>query len=321
MIETMAVGSDNALPGSTDHRFRKKLIVLAAVTVAITLGIVVFYFMYVGVPPASVACADTSTGNWAGWGTLGDFFGGTLNPVLGLLGFLALLYTIHVQQRELKLATEQVMRSDTALQEQKESVQEQNFQQAFFLTLQLHVAAVRDMETHRSAEATPARGHACFRLIYERFIEKYRDTPDMRPEDSDAQVQTGKHRETKDLAAARKAYETCYQEFQFELSYYFERIAAMLFVLGYCPEGALNRYQTILRAHLSTYEMLLLFYHALWNEHSGLKAVIERHHLMQTVDCMKLAFKREIYHACLYEESAYGTRVLPYHIEKDCGWH
>lgn len=36
------------------------------------------------------------------WGTFGDFFGGVLNPILGCASFMALLYTIDLQNKQLK---------------------------------------------------------------------------------------------------------------------------------------------------------------------------------------------------------------------------
>ena len=41
------------------------------------------------------------------WGELGDFFGGILNPVFGLLGFSVILLALYYQKRELSLATEE----------------------------------------------------------------------------------------------------------------------------------------------------------------------------------------------------------------------
>lgn len=42
----------------------------------------------------------------ADWGTLGDFFGGVLNPILGFFSFVALLYTVNLQNEQLEEAKE-----------------------------------------------------------------------------------------------------------------------------------------------------------------------------------------------------------------------
>ena len=42
------------------------------------------------------------------FGQFGDFIGGTLNPILAFLSFMALLYTIKIQMDELKLSREEL---------------------------------------------------------------------------------------------------------------------------------------------------------------------------------------------------------------------
>jgi len=55
----------------------------------------------------------------AAWGQLGDYFGGMLNPVIGLLGVLGLLWTIYQNQRELSESSKQLRLSAQALDEQR----------------------------------------------------------------------------------------------------------------------------------------------------------------------------------------------------------
>jgi hypothetical protein len=67
------------------------------------------------------------------FGQFGDFVGGTLNPILAFLSFMALLYTIKIQMDELKLSREELEAtrkeleaSRIAQQEQSESLKLQN---------------------------------------------------------------------------------------------------------------------------------------------------------------------------------------------------
>lgn len=85
-------------------------------------------------------------------GPFGDFFGGMLNPILTFCTFMALLMTIILQQRELKLSREQVAISvkelgetrkateisSQALTEQSNSLKIQNFENTFFKMIDLH---------------------------------------------------------------------------------------------------------------------------------------------------------------------------------------
>lgn len=52
------------------------------------------------------------------WGTFGDFFGGTLNPILSFFALTALLLTIVLQNRELEATREEMAQSRVAAQEQ-----------------------------------------------------------------------------------------------------------------------------------------------------------------------------------------------------------
>lgn len=93
-------------------------------------------------------------------GPFGDFFGGMLNPILTFCTFMALLMTIILQQRELKLSREQVAISvkelgetrkateisSQALTEQSKSLQIQNFENTFFNMINLHNEIVNNLK-------------------------------------------------------------------------------------------------------------------------------------------------------------------------------
>lgn len=86
------------------------------------------------------------------FGQFGDFIGGTLNPILAFLSFMALLYTIKIQTDELKLSREELEAtrkelegSRIAQQEQSESLKLQNeatklqmFENTFYNLLNHH---------------------------------------------------------------------------------------------------------------------------------------------------------------------------------------
>jgi hypothetical protein len=48
-------------------------------------------------------------------GQLGDFLGGTLNPIFGLVTVLLLIYSLHIQRKELKLTRKELKKSSKAL--------------------------------------------------------------------------------------------------------------------------------------------------------------------------------------------------------------
>lgn len=60
------------------------------------------------------------------FGQFGDFIGGTLNPILAFLSFMALLYTIKIQMDELKLSREELEATRKELKESRIAQQEQS---------------------------------------------------------------------------------------------------------------------------------------------------------------------------------------------------
>lgn len=73
----------------------------------------------------------TFNGNKDDWGTFGDFIGGTLNPILSFFGFMALLYTVRMQRKQL---------DDTDKFQAK-----QQFESTFFELLKMHNQALENL--------------------------------------------------------------------------------------------------------------------------------------------------------------------------------
>ncbi len=86
-------------------------------------------------------------------GQMGDFFGGTLNPILAFLSFCLLLITIKLQSKELKNSTEELAKSSQALKEQSKSLQLQNFENTFFNMINLHNQIVKNISLVKLSKA------------------------------------------------------------------------------------------------------------------------------------------------------------------------
>lgn len=71
----------------------------------------------------------------ADWGVMGDFFGGTLNPILSFLGLVMLLVTLIQNQKELELSRKELRESTTALAAQATTLERQRFEDTFFSLL------------------------------------------------------------------------------------------------------------------------------------------------------------------------------------------
>lgn len=69
-------------------------------------------------------------------GTTGDYFGGILNPILAFLSLMALLKTISIQSKELKLTREELTKSAEAQERSSQIFEQQRFENTFFSLLE-----------------------------------------------------------------------------------------------------------------------------------------------------------------------------------------
>lgn len=83
--------------------------------------------------------------NPADWGSFGDFFGGTLNPIFSLMSFIALLATIHIQIKEYSRARIEMIQSFKA---QNEMVKEAQMQQQINKQAALVPVLTQKLERH-----------------------------------------------------------------------------------------------------------------------------------------------------------------------------
>lgn len=112
--------------------------------------------------------------NNSDWGTFGDFFGGTLNPLLSFLGLIALLLTIALQSKELELTRKELGRTalaqektEAALSEQSNTQIRQQFEGTFFALLEQHNKA---LEKISSPSGTRNSGLSDLRVIRNHVI-------------------------------------------------------------------------------------------------------------------------------------------------------
>ncbi|CAH0319410.1 hypothetical protein SRABI89_05227 [Pseudomonas koreensis] len=81
------------------------------------------------------------------WGQFGDFFGGILNPLLSSLTLAAVLVTMRLQSKELKVAQEENRRANEHLEKQANYIRTQNFESVFFRLLDVHMSSRSDVRT------------------------------------------------------------------------------------------------------------------------------------------------------------------------------
>ncbi|MDD5229036.1 MAG: putative phage abortive infection protein [Methylococcales bacterium] len=107
--------------------------ITAIVAVVVVLGFYFFKFHHQ---------LSDDNGNW---GTFGDFFGGTLNPILSFLALMVLLRTFSMQREELDLQREELKETKAILKEQSETQKRQQFENTFFELLKIHNQLLKNL--------------------------------------------------------------------------------------------------------------------------------------------------------------------------------
>jgi len=199
----------------------------------------------------------------AKWGQFGDYVGGVLNPTFSFLALLALLATLGLQIRELRLSVRELKNSAEALANQNVTLRQQTFEATFFQLLRLHNDIVASMEVL----SLSLKGRACF-AHYLRELE-------------DLLTGGGADKKFENFAIH---YDIFFRENQASLGHYF-RLLYNIIKLVKRTEGIEKRFYTnLVRAQLSSAELKLIFYNCLseWGSEK-FKPLVEEFALLKTI--------------------------------------
>jgi len=102
----------------------------------------------------------------------------------------------------------------------------------------------------------------------------------------------------------KEAYKKFFEKYESNLGHYFRTLYNIVkFVDDQCPMEERKKYYTnLLRAQLSTYEHLLLFYNSLSVDGIKFKDFIEKYHMLDNISKTNLLDSE---HEKLYSETAY----------------
>lgn len=235
---------------------------------------IVFLAAFLAVPVVGFFITDgiAERGQW------GDFFGGSLNPLLTFLTFVGLLYTIFLQQRELSLSREELSltreelkRSSDALESQNESLAQQRFENTLFSMIGVLNQIIEKMDTqHESYEGISKsyNGRDCFTYFQNSISNIYRhrswnDEPNYEEEAGDIYGDRRRVIEyPHDLQRCSDAYEHFFKRGRSDLAHYFR---VLYNILRYIDSSQFKDdiYPKIVRAQLSDQELFVIFYNCL----------------------------------------------------------
>lgn len=253
--------------------------------VAITSALVTYaaYFIYFH----GTVSAEHDT-----WGQFGDFVGGVLNPIIGFLAFWLLLVTLILQNKELQNSSRELAKSAKALILQNDALALQNFENTFFQMLHRITDIVSQTKFH-SVEGREAFRSMCREALDSSHME-YSGLPSDRR-----------------LEAISNAYMGFYSEWGRELGHYFRFLYHIFVFIDRSHLSGKDKtvYANIVRAQLSTYELILIFYNGLWGEgKEGFKPLIEKYGILKHVNEHYLLIPSDKDNELLYKRTAFQGR-------------
>lgn len=178
--------------------------------------------------------------SWPNRGLSGDMFGG-INALFTGLAFAGLLYTIILQKLNL-------------VEGEKEK-KRQTFEATFFQLLRSleSIIDTMDLEVGTSDKPSLIKGRDCFTLLFNRL---------------DASWFNGQYGDISGLDRAKTVYAAFYPNYQTDLGHYYRTMYHVFkFIALSCPEDK-TFYAHLVRAQLSSQQLLLLFYNgmSIWGE-------------------------------------------------------
>lgn len=265
-------------------------------------------------------------------GVFGDKFG-AINSLFSGLAFAGIIFTIFLQKRELKLQREELAETRDEFIQQNETLKKQRFENTFFQLVQLHTDIVdklkitavdqityekreffvgaikelkyrskRDYYKYSALNKITAHEISTFKLQRE-LNHNFFDRLDAEEQKNlialtDIQIENfiSEPLDSKE-ENIRKDYEHFFHKYQYNLGHYFRNLYHM-FKYIYITELIENEekqfYSNIVRAQLSTDELVLIFYNSLtpinyYSDHPNLgfpkfKYLIDKYDILQNMN-------------------------------------
>lgn len=249
--------------------------------------ILAFSFILIG---ASTFIYWFISGNNNDLDKLGDYVGGVVTSIWSLAGliiiyvaFLGQKQQILQQQKEMLYNRIEISMTREEMVQQNETLSRQRFENTFFQMLSLHHQIVDSIEyIHPNRTRT---GRDAFKFIYEQIFNEMKDK---RKEDFNITLET---------------YLKHYKRSQHLLGHYFRNLYHIIKLVKYSDIEDKYRYTSLVRAQLSSHELLMIFYNCLTtNGIEKFKPLIEEFRLLKNMPIEELVYPLD---KDQYKNSAY----------------
>lgn len=228
--------------------------------------------------------------NEATRGQFGDKFG-AINALFSGLAMAGVFTAVLLQRKELKQTQEE-------FKAQNETLRKERFENTFFQMVSLHIKIVENLSNHNKNELIKKD---CFEKIYELFANYYHvnstGTPYWTIENTQAALEEKEklsHEQT--IKQIRNIYWKFYHPNQHNLAHYHRNLYHVFKFIhlsklnSLISENEANFYSGIIKAQLSTYELLLIFYNS-WVEGLGypnMRFLMDEYDILEHMDRGKL---------------------------------
>ena len=244
------------------------------------------------------------------------------NALFTGLAFMVLTATVILQWRELGLQRKELKLTREELQGQKEQLSNQNktlelrnFENTFFELLRLQNETIRFISINKET------GRDCFIPLYAQLTadatSHFLKNQNSNLHDNSASNKKGKIKK-KELEHVNAYYSSFFTKYQSSIGHYFRSLYNIIKFVHGSKRGLKEKrfYVNLVRAQLSSDELLLLFYNALQSENKKFKDLIEKYSLLKTVPEDRLYDQQSIGdknikeypgypHSSLYKTTAY----------------
>jgi putative phage abortive infection protein len=226
------------------------------------------------------------------WGVFGDYLGGVLNPILAFASFMVVLVSLYenrIQAADERRARgmETVISTFTGLLERvNDVVRDLRYERTRVTPVGLASAA---------ASVDEVRGREVFRYMFQNAVK----TPYAHERGS---------REAPDLPRYVELMKQLDADWGYELGVYFRLINHLFTFLDMAnlPLEERTRLANFARAQLSSYELSLLFYNALWGEgRATFKPLAEKYGLFKHLRAEHVLDARDLVPGALFAEAAF----------------
>lgn len=258
---------------------------------AVVLWIAGLYFA----PWLSDRCwGPTNTGSMDNASKLGDSTA-IINTLFSVLALAGVIYSIILQSRELVDTRKEMEKQREEFETQNDTLSRQRFESTFFNMLHLQQEITNSLSCNKPEAKILAKGREVFEFFYkEKNCESIKAS------------YAGLKKFLQEDGCAAYAELTDIQMFDHYFRHLY-RIIKYVYTSKLIPEEEKYEYVCILRAMLSPYELLMLFYNGLC--HPQFKKMIEEYALFNNIRFEELANGEQ--DSALYDSRAYDHPKHP----------